>query len=394
MRRGLFALMLLLAVTPAAAQPTAVEAEGSAVTREDAVSRALVSAVEQVTGVAVRADALSLQTAVQMSDDTGSRTELSATVSAAIRRQTGGIVRSYRILSVERQSDGPFLARLQVEVERFQPTTPTGDTRRRLVVSEFRDENRRETEFGRQLRDRLVQHLTQSRRFAILDRDANQAYDREMALLMTDAPLVERVRVGQVLGADYVVIGRMRGVGATRTEQSISIAGETVVRSSARGTLDFQVLEIATRQVRWAASVAVGNSGNLSAVLEEMATSVGREITQTIYPMRMVRADSSQEIILNQGGVTVTVGQRFRAMLLGEELKDPYTGESLGQVEREIGVVEVQRVDTRVSYARLASGNLPPPGAEVVLRLMASAPPRRPAARAQPQPQPSRSMFD
>jgi hypothetical protein len=214
-----------------------------------------------------------------------------------------------------------------------------------------------------------------------------------MALLSTDAPLTERVRIGQVLGADYIVIGRMR-VGASRTEQNIAITGETVVRSSARGVLDFQVLEAATRQVRWAASVAVSNSGNLGAVLEEMAVRIGREITQTIYPMRVVRAEDPQEIILNQGGVTVAVGQRFRAMMLGEELKDPYTGESLGQVEREIGMVQVHRVDTRVSYARLVGGSLPPQNAQVVLRLAPPAPAaasRPAAARRSPD---NRSMFD
>ncbi|MCR0980960.1 CsgG/HfaB family protein [Roseomonas populi] len=393
MHRIILTLLLLLAAGGAVAQPVSIDAEGTAVTREDAVARALISAVEQVTGTAVRSDAVSRQIGIQMSDDSGSRTELSAEISAAIRRQTGGIVRSYRILSTERQPDGLYLARLQVEVERFQPTSPTGDTRRRLVVSEFRDERRRETDFGRQLRERLVQHLTQSRRFAVLDRDANEAYDREMALLSTDSPLAERVRIGQVLGADYIVIGRMR-VGASRTEQNIAITGETIVRTSARGVLDFQVLEAATRQVRWAASIAVSNSGNLGAVLEEMATRIGREITQTIYPMRVIRADDPQEIILNQGGVTVVNGQRFRAMMLGEELKDPYTGESLGEVEREIGVVQVHRVDTRVSYARLVSGSLPPQNAQVVLRPAPPAPP--PAQRSGPARRTAdqRSMFD
>jgi hypothetical protein len=55
-------------------------------------------------------------------------------------------------------------------------------------------------------------------------------------------------------------------------------------------------------------------------------------------------------------------------MALGAPLVDPYTKESLGQAEREIGVVEVQRVDPKVSYARLLSGNLPARGTEIVLR--------------------------
>jgi len=390
---GLAAALLLSALAlPARAETVTVEAEGQGATRQAAIAQALVLALEQATGVTIQAEQRSGALFQSIASQDGDAVLLQEQAQTAIARQTGGTAKSYRVLDLTPEAGG-FVARLSVEVAVFRPTVNTGETRRRLVVSEFTDQAGRRTSFGEQLRERLIAHLTQSRRFAVLDRANAEAYNREMALLKTDAPLAERVRIGQVLGADYIVIGRMRGVGATRTEQNISITGESVVRTSARGALDFQVLEVATRQVRWAASVAVGNSGNLQAVLEEMATRVGREITQTIYPMRVVRADDPQEIILNQGGVTVSAGQRFRAMLLGEELKDPYTGESLGQMEREIGVVEVHRVDTRVSYARLTSGKLPPPGAEVVLRLMPPAPPapsRRPAAR----PQQNRSMFD
>jgi TolB-like protein len=393
--RWLLAVFLCVAMAaPVLAQPVTVEVEGSGLTREEAVARSLMQAVEQVTGVAIQSDASSRQAGLQIATEAGSRTELSTVTQSAIQRQSGGVVRAYRVLSIEDTPGGLFLARLLVEVERFQPTSPTGETRRRLAVGEFRDEQRRETEFARQLRQRLIQHLTQSRRFAVLDRDATAAYDREMALLFVDAPVTERVRIGHVLGADYLVIGRLRGVGASRTEQHIPITGEVVVRTRAQGAVDFQVLEIATRQVRWAASASVSNSGNLPAVLDAIATRIAREITQTIYPMRLLRADNPDEMILNQGGVTVSEGQRFRAMLMGEEMIDPYTRESLGRIEREVGIVQVFRVDDRLSYARLVEGGMPPPGADVVLRLAPPAPPPpRPAAPRSSRPD-NRSMFD
>ena len=390
MRFLAMALLLLLAL-PAGAVPVEVDAEGSGSSREAAVGRALVSAIQQVGGTSVQAETVLAQASAHISTEQGSRVELSASVQSAIQQQAGGIVRSYRVLSVEREPDGLFLARLKVVIERFEPTTTSGETRRRLVITEFRDEYGRPSEFGRQLREALLQHLTQSRRFAILDRDANAAYEQEMALLQRSAPLVEQVRVGQVLGADYLVMATMRGVGAQRSEQQIGITGETVVRTAARGALDFQVLEIATRQVRWAGSATAGNGGDLRRVLEEIATRVGREISQTIYPLRVVRADAPGEIILNQGGVTVSAGQRFRLMLLGDEITDPYTGESLGQVERDLGEIEVQRVDPRVSYARLISGALPPPGASLLLRPSRPVPRAAPPAQRQTAP---RTMFD
>jgi len=83
-------------------------------------------------------------------------------------------------------------------------------------------------------------------------------------------------------------------------------------------------------------------------------------------------------------------------MALGDELFDPYTRESLGQVEQEIGVVEVMRVDPRVSYARLIAGRMPVDGQEVLLRPATPAPAAMAAPRSAQQPTRARerSMFD
>lgn len=376
------------------AQPVEVEAEASGSSREQAVAKAVLSAVQQVNGVSIQSDTVMTQATAQVSNNDGSRVELSAEVRASIQQQGGGVVRSYRILSVEQEGHGSFLARVWVEVERFRPTSPTGDTRRRLIVSEFRDEAGRRTEFGEALRDRLIQYLTQARRFAILDRDSSDAYEREMALLAREAPLVERVRIGQVLGADYMVVGRMRGVGASRSQRTISLTGETIVQTAAYGALDFQVIEIATRQVRWAANVAAANSGNLNSILETMAPRIGQEISQTIYPLRVVRALGPEQIILNQGGVTVVQGSYYRVMLLGEALRDPYTNESLGNVEQEVALVQIHRVDPRLSYARVITGTVPVDGSEMLVRpAPPPAPVTRPASRGTGNSRP-RSMFD
>jgi len=375
------------------AETVTVQVRGEGASHQEAVSQALIAAIEQVTGVSVesaqRAE-INLHSVSNNREDVVLLEERSQNV---VRRQSGGIVRQYRITDVGQNAYTHFV-NITVSVEVFRSTTTAGDTRRRLVVSEFLDEQRRPSEFGRQLREALLQHLTQSRRFAILDRDANSAYEQEMALLQRSAPLVEQVRVGQVLGADFIVVGTIRGVGAQRSEQQLSLTGETVVRTSARGAFDFQVLEIATRQVRWAGSASAASGGDLRRVLEDIATRVGRDISQTIYPLRVIRAEAPGEIILNQGGVTVSVGQRFRLMVLGDELRDPYTNESLGQIERDLGEIEIQRVDPRLSYAKLVSGRLPPGGSEALVR---PSPPSAPRPANPPQGgnrAPNRSMFD
>jgi hypothetical protein len=144
-------------------------------------------------------------------------------------------------------------------------------------------------------------------------------------------------------------------------------------------------MEIATRQVKWGDTVRFSAGGGaLSGLVERAASRVTEEITQTIYPMRLIKFDDPTELIINQGGSGVQPGQRFRAMLLGEQLVDPYTKEPLGQSEKQIGVIEVQRVDSKVSYARLISGRLPPAGSEVVLRAGAASPSRAAHSARQP----------
>lgn len=392
MRRLFMAALLALAgLGPVAAQEQPgglrvvnTTAEGSGATREEAITNALVTAQEQVNGVAVANRPFLLRTFNNVVSDRTDTISITPQIQQEMMRGSGGYIRTYRVIEVIANPTGAGqLARIEAEVATFRPTQDTAETRRRIAVSPFVDQSGRRNEFGTQLRERLVQHLTQSRRFSVLDRSNDAAYDREMAVIASDGPVGERVRIGQVLGADYIVVGRMRNVQQVRTETYLNLTGETVRTSFARGDLDFQVLEIATRQVRWASTIRVPTTGNLNQVLEQMSVRLGREVTQTIYPLRLIRMDDPGALILNQGGVTVSQGQRFRAMELGEELTDPYTRESLGRIEREVGQVEVTRVDERVSYARLVGGMLPVTGTDVVLRLTAEAPrpapPRRPA---------------
>lgn len=402
MRRRLLGLWLALLALPLAlgaaraqefaggAQFITTVAEGSGQTRDAALTAALLSAVEQVTGGAVGTRDVVVR---ELREIVSNRTDTFIVTEErrqAIARVSGGLFRSYRVLEV-REEGANTVVRLEAQIAVFRPTQDQAVTRRRIAVSEFRDESGRQTEFGSVLRDRLIAHLTQSQRFAVLDRANDAAYDREMSLLSRDAPVTERVRIGQTLGTDYLVIGRMRNVAQVRQETYISITGETVVRRFARGSLDFQVLEVATRQVLLAGSVAPATQANLTQVLDAMVVRLGREVTQSIYPIRLLRMDNPDELILNQGGVTVGQGQRFRAMVLGEEMFDPYTRESLGRVERETALIEVWRVDDRLSYARLLGGSLPKVG-DVVLR--PAPPPPPPPPRPPSREERNRSIFD
>ncbi|MYL81517.1 hypothetical protein GTI00_27475, partial [Klebsiella pneumoniae] len=77
----------------------------------------------------------------------------------------------------------------------------------------------------------------------------------------------------------------------------------------------------------------VVNGRNMAAaMMESLSGQIGTTIVTTLLPVSVVSVDGDQ-VVLSQGGETLQAGQRWQAVRLGEELKDPQTGRSLGRSE-------------------------------------------------------------
>ncbi len=368
-------LCLLLCIGAARAEPVEVMVDAEAASKEQAVSKGLVEALQQVTGVAIAATQQSRVALAAMARADGSAAaQLTEASQAELMRQTNGIVRSYRILDVMELPGQLVVVHLSVVVEKFAPKGINNENRRRIAVTVFATGGAKTSPAAERLQDQISASLTQARRFAVVDRSQDSAYVREMALVQGEtAGVAERARVGQVIGADYIVTGKLRQTAGMHSERVIGLTGEVVSTNTAGSSeVDFQVIEIATRQIKWANTVRFsGNNVN------EIGAKIADEITQTIYPMRLISFDDITNMIINQGGTSLHPGQRYQAMVMGEMMFDPYTHEALGQVEQVSGIVEIQRVDTKLSYAKLVSGKLPPAGGaavQIVLRPVAPAP--------------------
>jgi hypothetical protein len=299
-----------------------------------------------------------------------------------LRQESGGIIREYRIISNGPEPSGEYVAHMTVSVERFTAIGLGNETRRRIAVVTFETSGARPGPAAETQRDRITAHLVQARRFAVVDRSQDNAYAQEMALLQSgNTPLTEQARLGQVIGADYIVTGKLRQIAATRSDRVLELTGEVVTNTTpGSAEADFQVIEIATRQIKWAGTARISGGD----AVDQVGARIADDITQTIYPMRLISSEDPANLVISQGGNSLRVGQRFRAMVLGEMMTDPYTHEPLGQVEREAGVVEIRRVDAKLSYAQIVSGYVPSlagDNAQIVLRPAASTPPTARAKR-------------
>jgi curli biogenesis system outer membrane secretion channel CsgG len=384
-------------------KPVETDSEGSGPSRDAAIAKALANALAQETGVDVgQANASVSVQGTETSNSTSNETKDSGLSSllpgsmkgkqddksgtAAINGQvaanavfstSGGHVVRYSVLSVQADQGGGFTARVHAVLAIYRRQASAADNRKRIAIADFATDAK--TGLGQALHDQLVIDLTQSRRFAVVDRAHDDAYQNEISAIQSgDAAPEEKSRAGQMLGADFVLVGKLHVVGArvtgsaARTEShTLELTGEVVSHTTAStlhtvpgaAMAEFELMEVATREIKLADRAAITGAG-----VETLAQHITDVLLTTIYPPRLVKADDPEGLIINQGGEGIHAGEHFRLMAEGQELFDPYTHESLGKTEKELGVIEVTDVSARMSTARLISGDLPAAGVTTVLR--------------------------
>ncbi|WP_298722205.1 CsgG/HfaB family protein [uncultured Oceanisphaera sp.] len=363
-------LPLCLLAGHARADVTPVQVSGFGVTEQLAVENALVEAVRQVNGV----DINSSQQVEQLLHKKNGETESLTHTQRDGRMAAKGMVDSYQMLS-QQCDDAGCRVELHVNVLRYKPAGRSADSRRKLAVLPFKGSHG--ATFSRDLQDLY----TQSRRFAVLDREQDQAYQRERQLWESDnTALTEKARMGQVLGLDYMVVGKVEKAGTRRWSESVALTGE--VNHYARSALKvrYQIIEVPTRQVKWSDTVSLSaKNGNLNGLINQAVTRIFQESMENIYPLRVIGVTGNR-VIINQGGKTLKNGSYFTVYSLGEKLVDPYTGEVLGQDEAAIGKIRITTVKPKMAYARLVEGDAGLVEKGQIVR-PAKAPVRKPAPR-------------
>lgn len=335
------------------AKMVTVEVSGTGLVKEAAIEKALIQAIRQVNGVDLTSR--TTRSAVQLKTN-GNRTSSIASESVS-DMLTKGQVNSYSVLD-ENCSNESCQVLLSVDLQVYKSPGLSPSKRRRLVVIPFTGD------YGQDFSKNLQTLLVQSRRFAVLDRENDQLYQKEKRLLLSaDTAISEKIRLGQVLGLDYIVTGDVE-VFTDDSVSEISLTGEQESNFSQTSIINYKVINLATRQIKWQ------DQANLTTDILSMdsARNISQTITSTIYPIKVV-GQSSGEIILNQGGKSIEMGAIYNVYALGDKLIDPYTKESLGRDEVNIGQVQIARINAKISYARLLEGNISKMDSNSILRL-------------------------
>lgn len=334
-------MISLLLSTLVQAKTVAVEVSASGMTKEIAIEQALIRAVSQVKGVDVNSRSARQTAQVKVN---GKNSSVIAIENATLML-TKGQVTSYDVISESCDERNCEVA-LKVNIPVYKSPGLSPNKRRKLAVIPFSGE------YGREFSKNLQTLLVQSRRFAILDREEEHLYQQEKKLLLdSNTAISEKMRLGQVLGLDYIVIGDVKAK-VNVSVDNIQLTGEQESSIEYNNTINYKVINLTTRQIKWQDQLIIDDD------IRELSSAgkVSSTITFAIYPMKVIKK-SDQQLVLNQGGKSVAVGTVFDVFSLGEKLIDPYTKESLGREETFVGKVQVERVTTKVSYAAFVSGD-------------------------------------
>jgi curli biogenesis system outer membrane secretion channel CsgG len=235
-----------------------------------------------------------------------------------------------------------------------------------------------------QLAERVEQKLTtalsQTNKFAVLDRRRlyrdNDEYLQEKNVLR-DAPLEEQARIGQTLGADYILVGTATDAGLrikrTGTE---AIAGVTYTEYEADFAFDYRLIVASSRQIKFSDTVRLHletadikklvrkwepSDLNYDEIAENLIAKVAAEVinqlSDRLYPPRIAAIQSDGSIIIDQGGDRLVTGTVLEVVKPGQQITDSDTKELLGSTEILIATIRIDKVAPAMSYCSVVSGD-------------------------------------
>ena len=279
-----------------------------------------------------------------------------------ISAKTGGQIKTYEILHTDQTPDG-FVVKVLASIAKLKLSAETNRTRLAVVPFRVKITGLNAQEFERQFTQTLVNLLTQSRKFAVLDRDYINEQGVELDRLQAgEVPIDEMAKLGSKLATDFLLVGSINDVVSRKRTVVMKSTGKEIPMVDQGTQLSYRLIEAATGQVKFSDSydnvkTSQGSSISIVSMAKKAGSAVAQNILLNFFPI-IVEAVEGDTLVLGQGGNTLRQGQMFTLVQYGNEVFDSYTKESLGRTENNVGTVEVVEVHSKQSRARIVKSSI------------------------------------
>lgn len=365
-----------------------VTASGTGMTPGAAVNDALKTAIMQVNGTAVDASSVNLNTFSQVTanldvetSDGSDSLKATATMQGShfaeqIVTQSKGVVSSFKVVKMTQPSSkgGTYTVDIAAKIAKFKAPADSGKIR--IVVAPLRSDlssfniggrNVPAAEVLGSLRQQIIDTLSQSGRFTVLDRQFEGELQSELDMISSGKTVnTDFAKMGQALSADLVWVGVVNNLSYEKHARKLQTSDRELVSYSGGWSVSQRMINLATRQILQSATLqgtapsvaptTLSQGIDEGATLRNMQSEIVKRSAEAIllqtFPISVVERDG-MNVVLSQGGNAVVQGSRYKIYLQGKEIKDPQTGQSLGNMESVCCEVVINRVTPKLSYGVL-----------------------------------------
>lgn len=213
----------------------------------------------------------------------------------------------------------------------------------------------------------MISAVQQTRKFTVLarsDADAlieeNAASGKPFAFTESDLTLVVTIDDFQ----DVTQTATFASIGKTATKRVVRFSTVAKLYETKTNklveTANFQEQNLDTEELLPASSTDGGELSDslLLSLTRRMSEQIAQRVADVAFPARIL-AKTGKIVTINRGeGTGIAAGQLWEVFALGEELKDPDTGASLGREEMPVGKVRIQRVTPRTAQGEISGEDL------------------------------------
>ncbi|MBB42788.1 MAG: hypothetical protein CMM44_03380 [Rhodospirillaceae bacterium] len=335
-----------------------VDAEGRGVSLQRAVERALIVGINKVNGSIISSRANNLLSQKAFSKNNKKITQTKKFFEESISKRTQGIVKSYEIISRKKDTRSKlYRVLLRVTVPVFKHNSQLRRIKLSLVPLRILEKTTPKSHiqnFERVFRLNLENYITQSRKFAVLDRIFLDEQDSELDFLKRDGTNADELaRLGNRLGADYIITGLVERARYKLSKTAIKTTGQLIKTTKTSAKITIRIIDIVSTQIKFSATEQLSHKdGSMETLARKFAEIFGRKIVDAIFPISVLDV-SGNIVTLGQGGDTVKIGTQYNLVALGRKLIDPYTGESLGRKEETVGMIKIIGSQSKVSTGEI-----------------------------------------
>jgi curli biogenesis system outer membrane secretion channel CsgG len=353
-----------------------VTSQGSGPTAGVAVQEAMKLAILEVNGATIDSSSIAVKFGLDVTEGQTEAMIRGSAFAEAIAQRSRGTVTGFKLLSITDPTEKGGLYKVTIEASIAKFRAPADSNKVKIVIAPlhvntssfvFADQSVSAAKVAADIHQRIIDALTATGRFSVLDRDFGSEAQQELDLVASgQAPNAEMAKLSQTLSADVVWVGTINNMAYVRNARKLLTSDRELVSYSGGWSVSQRILNVATRQILVSDTLqeqtpttdptTMDRGIDVSQTEGSMESAIVNKAVAAIlsrtFPVTVVAKDGAN-VVLSQGGLSVKEGARYAIVMMGKELTDPQTRQSLGRLESPCCDVVVDRVTATLSYGHL-----------------------------------------